>query len=192
MQFLCRTMHSIWRESLRRYPSSEFPNFIPGSERVRYAIGRCGLALAVLWLALALGACAACARTQVSVRGDRAVVQLEASNAPLAEVLSALQSEFSIEYRTSVALDQPISGTYRGSLRQVLSRLLDGFSYYVADTADGRMEITVVGRVGARAVAPPAETAFQRLEVPPRPSQKSGPSGNEPIIGGLRPSGDRG
>jgi hypothetical protein len=128
---------------------------------------RARLALAVVSVAVMLGASAACARTQVSVRGDRAVVQLEASNAPLAEVLSALERQFSIGYRTSVPLDQSISGTYRGPLRQVLSRLLDGFSYYVADTADGRMEIMVVGRIGARAVAPQAVTAFQRLEVPP-------------------------
>jgi hypothetical protein len=130
-----------------------------------HALGGRRLALAVLSLALALGASAAFARTQLSIRGDRAVVELEASNAPLAEVLSALEGPFSIGYRTSVPLDQSISGTYRGPLRQVLSRLLDGFSYYVADTADGRMEITVIGRVGARAVAPP--DPFQRLEVPP-------------------------
>jgi hypothetical protein len=137
------------------------------TDRVPRAIRSRRLALAALSLAVMLGASAACAGTQVSVGGDRAVVQLEASNAPLAEVLSALQQAFPIEYRTSVPLDQSISGTYRGPLRQVLSRLLDGFSYYVADTADGRMEITVVGRVGALAVVPPSVMAFQRLEVPP-------------------------
>ena len=137
------------------------------TDRLPHPIGGRRLALAVLSVALALGAGAAGASTQVSVGGDRAVVQLEASNAPLAEVLSALESAFSIEYRTSVPLDQPISGTYRGPLRRVLSRLLDGYSYYVADTAEGRIEITVVGRIGARAAAPPAVTEFQRLEVPP-------------------------
>jgi hypothetical protein len=144
---------------------------ITRTERARHAIGGRRLALAVLSVAVTLGASAACARTQVSIHGDRAVVQLEASNAPLAEVLSALERAFSIGYRTSVPLDQSISGTYRGPLRQVLSRLLDGFSYYVADTADGRMEITVVSRVGNRssagAAAPQAATAFQKLEVPP-------------------------
>ena len=32
----------------------------------------------------------------------------------------------------------------------MLSRVLDGFNYYVADTVDGRIEIIVVGRSGAR------------------------------------------
>ena len=130
-------------------------------------IGNRRLALAVLPLAIVLSASAVCARTQVRIREDGAV-QLEASNASLAEVLAALGTSCPIEYRTSIPLDQSISGTYRGPLRHVLSRLLDGFSYYVADTADGRMEITVVGRLGNGAVtAAPPVTAFPKLEVPP-------------------------
>jgi hypothetical protein len=143
---------------------------ITSTERARHAVCSRRLALAVLSVAVTLGASAACARTQVSIHGDRAVVQLEASNAPLAEVLSALERAFSIGYRTSVPLDQSISGTYRGPLRQVLSRLLDGFSYYVAETADGGMEITVIGRrvVGnLPSVTPQVVTPFQKLEVPP-------------------------
>ena len=143
---------------------------IPSTERARHAAGSRRLALAVLSLAVTLGASAACARTQVSIDGDGADVRLEASNAPLSEVLSALERTFSIRYRTAVPLDQSIIGTYRGSLRQVLSRLLDGFSYYVADTAEGGMEITVVGRrvVGNLPSArPQVATPFQKLEVPP-------------------------
>src|SRR5262249_28213950 len=143
---------------------------ITSTERAGHAIGSRGLALAVLSVAVMLGASAACARPQVSIHGDRAVVQLEASNAQLSEVLSALEKSFSIGYRTSVPLDQSISGTYRGSLRHVLSRLLDGFSYYVADTGGGRMEITVVGSAGNQpgaGVATAQVTAFQKLEVPP-------------------------
>jgi hypothetical protein len=140
------------------------------TERARPARGGRGLALVVLSLVVTLAASAAVARTQVSIRGDRAGVQLEADDAPLAEVLSALQTAFAIGYRTTVPLDQSISGTYRGPLRNVLSRLLDGFTYYVADTADGRMDIIVVGRVGSprsTAAAAPPLNAFQRLEVPP-------------------------
>jgi len=118
-----------------------------------------------------LAASAARAHTQVSVRGDRAGVRLEASDAPLSEVLSALESTFAIRHRTSVPLDQSIRGTYRGPLRHVLSRLLNGFSYYVVDAADGGMDITVVGRgdvlLSAGPAALPAATKFQKLAVPP-------------------------
>ena len=134
-----------------------------------HAIGGRKLALAVLLYALTLGASVAWARTQVSIEGDSAHVRLEARNAPLSEVLSTLEQTFPVRHRTAVALDQSIVGTYRGPLRQVLSRLLDGFSYYVADTADGGMEITVVGRLMmANGPSPPPEVdPFQRLEVPP-------------------------
>jgi hypothetical protein len=137
-------------------------------------IGGRRLVVAVLSLTVAIGTSIACARPRVSIDGDRAAVALEASNAPLSEVLSALQRAFSIRYRTSVPLDQPISGSYRGSLRHVLSRLLNGFSYYVDDTADGRVDITVLDRSGAAGnlpggwvVAPQPVTAFPRLQVPP-------------------------
>jgi hypothetical protein len=125
-----------------------------------------------LCVAVTLGASAACGRAEVSIHGDGAGVYIEARKAPLSEVLSALEGAFSIRHRTSVPLDQSISGTYRGSVRHVLSRLLDGFNYYIADTAEGGIEITVVGRPGAAAVgsllaAPRVMTAFPKLVVPP-------------------------
>ena len=145
---------------------------ITSTEHARHAIGSRRFALAILSVAVTLGASVACGRAEVSIQADRAVVHLEASKAPLSEVLSALESKFSIRHRTSVPLDQSVSGTYRGSVRHVLSRLLRGFNYYIVDTAEGGVEITVVGRPGAAAVgsllaAPQVMTAFQKLVVPP-------------------------
>ena len=138
------------------------------TEHARHAIAGRGLALTVLLVAATLGASAACGRVEVSIHGDRDAVRLEASKASLSEVLSALESTFSIRHRTSVPLDQSISGTYQGSVRRVLSRLLGGFNYYMADTADGGIDITVVGRPGAAAVATlPVVNKFQKLVVPP-------------------------
>src|SRR5262245_18362605 len=91
---------------------------IPSTERVRRAIGSRRLAVAALAVALTLGASAACAAPTVSIERDGAHVRLEASNAPLSEVLSALEGAFSIRYRSAVPLDQAIIGTYRGSLRR--------------------------------------------------------------------------
>jgi len=133
-------------------------------------------ALAAFSLALALGASATSLRAAVSVDGDSAFVHLEASNASISEILSALETAFHIRHRTSVPLDRAISGTYRGPLRRVLSRVLDGFNYYVASTAEGTVEITVVGRPGAAvaghlpsavAATPQVAPAPKRLEVPP-------------------------
>jgi hypothetical protein len=144
------------------------------TERDRHAIGGRKFAVAVLSFALTLGASVAWARTQVSIDGDAAHVRLEASNAPLSEVLSTLEQTYPVRYRTAVPLDERVVGTYRGSLRRVLSRLLDGFSYYVADTAEGGIEITVVGRlmIANRPSPPPEVDPFQRLEVPPPTPQQ--------------------
>jgi hypothetical protein len=150
---------------------------ITSTEHGKHASGSRRRALRVLWIAVLLGASAGPACAEVSIHRDGAFVRLEASNAPIAEVLSALESAFSIRHRTTVPLDQAISGTYRGPLRHVLSRVLDGFNYYVADTAEGGMEITVVGRPGAAVVgnlpnavaATPQVVAAsqQKLVVPP-------------------------
>ena len=145
---------------------------ITSTEHARHAIASRRLALAVLSVAVTLGASASCVRAEVSIHRDKAVVHLEASKAPLSEVLSALESAFPIRHRTSVPLDQSISGTYQGSVRHVLSRLLGGFNYYIADTAEGGIEVTVVGRPGAAAVgnlpsAGQVMTTSQKLVVPP-------------------------
>jgi len=123
---------------------------ITSSEHGQQTIGNRRLALTVLSVAVVLGASATPLRAEVNVHGNSAAVHLEANNAPLSEVLSALESAFSVRHRTSVPLDQAISGTYRGPLRRVLSRVLEGFNYYVANTVDGRIEIIVIGRSGAR------------------------------------------
>ena len=130
------------------------------------------LVAALLTLAVALGASATPLRAAVSIHGNSASVHLEASGAPVSEVLSALESAFPIRYRASVPLDETINGTYRGSLRRVLSRLLNGYNYYVADTAKGGMEITIVGRPGAAvAVATPRSAPPQLVVPPPTPAQ---------------------
>src|SRR5437660_1398826 len=92
------------------------------TDRARHASGGRRLAVAVLASALALAVSAARARDRVSVDRDGAVVSVEAGNAPLSEVLAALEGSFSIQYRTAIPLDQSIVGTYRGSLRHVLAR----------------------------------------------------------------------
>src|SRR5689334_17062781 len=77
---------------------------IAGTEHARRAIGSRRLARAALSVAVALAASAASAATQVNVLRDRAGVRVETSNAPLSEVLAALESTFTLEHRTAVPL----------------------------------------------------------------------------------------
>ena len=73
--------------------------------------------------------------------------------ATLAQVLTAL-GPFNIRYRSPVALNDVIDGTYAGPLNRVLSRLLAGYNYAVKQ-GDPEIEIIVVSRYGEQALPAP-------------------------------------
>jgi hypothetical protein len=87
----------------------------------------------------------------VRVSGDVRAVQVDATRSTVAEVFSALESAFGLRVNTSMALDRPVSGTYTGSLPQVLSRMLQGYSYFIRRQA-AQIEVTVIGLQGDNAV----------------------------------------
>jgi hypothetical protein len=107
---------------------------------------------ASLSLAIIVAASSTSARAEVRVQGDVAAVRVDASQASVSEVLSALGPAFNVRYRTSISLDGVIHGTYTGSLGRVISRMLDGYSYIVKNDED-TIEVVVFGRKGERAVA---------------------------------------
>ena len=88
----------------------------------------------------------------VRVTGDVAAVRVEATNANVAEVLSALESAFRFRINAPVVLDHPVGGTFTGSLTQVLARMLEGYNYFIRREA-GEIEVIVVGIKGDRAIA---------------------------------------
>src|ERR1700757_3286659 len=68
---------------------------------------------------------------EVRVNGDAGAVQVDAAQSNVAEVLAALESTFRLRVNTSVLLDRAVSGTFTGSLAQVLPRLLEGYDYFI-------------------------------------------------------------
>jgi hypothetical protein len=108
--------------------------------------------LAVMVLACGL-ATTASARAEVRVEGDPAALRLTSSGDALSEILSAFGASFSIRYRSSVPLNEVISGTYTGSLSQVVSRLLQDYNYVIKQD-QGLSEIIVFGRKGTAALPP--------------------------------------
>lgn len=64
-------------------------------------------------------------------------VKIEAHDASVGEVLEALKASHLIEFRASKALSRVVTGTYSGTLSQVLSRLLAGYNYFLQVTASG-------------------------------------------------------
>jgi hypothetical protein len=79
----------------------------------------------------------------VDVSGSTEAVTVEAQNAPIDEVLTALSHAFNVQYHGPIDLRYRITGTYRGSLRRVLTRILEGYNYIVKSSPD-RVEVTVL------------------------------------------------
>src|SRR5262249_7929419 len=100
---------------------------------------------------------------EVRVNGEAGAVQVDATQSNVAEVLSALETAHGLRVNTSTALDRTVSGTFTGSLAQILSRMLKGYNYFIRHQATG-IEVTVIGLQGDRAAAVP------RPRPPPTPA----------------------
>ena len=115
---------------------------------------RCVLALSVAFVwSLPTIACA-----EVHVEGSPAAVRVSTSRDRVSDVLSALAATFNVQYRTAIPLDGAADATYSGSLRQVISRLLDGYNYMIKTDDSKTTEVIVFGRRGEVVTPPKAPT----------------------------------
>jgi hypothetical protein len=119
-------------------------------------VGKCRRLLAAV-VALACGLVTTAA-AEVHVEGNPSALRVTARGDMLSDVLSAFGRLFPVKYRTAVRLDAEISGTYSGSLSQVVSHLLDGYNYVIKNDQD-LTEIIVFGSRGEAAVPPKVPTA---------------------------------
>ena len=111
-------------------------------------------------------------RGAARIEGGIESLTVEAHNASLAEVLSALSARFKVQVRTPPELsDQRVDGSFHGPLRWVLARLLAGHNY-IAKYSDDAVEIVVLGPAGssAKAAAPAGSSAkAATMDQPPPP-----------------------
>lgn len=91
---------------------------------------------------LLLPSAAALAATQVN--GNPQDVSIDAQNSSLKEILTALSKQFGIQFQTTANLDRPVTGTYEGSLRRVVTRLLEGYNFIIT-SHDDQIHVTVLG-----------------------------------------------
>jgi len=122
--------------------------------------------LAAVTSVLALGSASAGAAVRVDVQPG--VVIVNASNATVAEILTALGETGYLHYRTPVELSRTVSGTYKGTLQRVVSRLLDGYNFTL-QVSDNRIEAVIIGLAGAMptttaAAAPSAANVAAAVE----------------------------
>jgi hypothetical protein len=123
-----------------------------------------GVRIAVL-LGAALGVAPAPVLAEMQVSGTPNAVRIEARDAPLEEILAALNRAFGVHYQLSVNLDKPLSGTYEGSLPKVLTGILNGYNF-ILYTDNGAMAVTVSGTANAPGKSPgrPASSSAQVVE----------------------------
>jgi hypothetical protein len=77
------------------------------------------------------------AHAEVQVSGEADAIRIEASDASLEEVLAALSAHYGLQSRYPPNLGHSVSGTFAGSLAEVLSRLLQGYNFVVETSAGG-------------------------------------------------------
>jgi hypothetical protein len=107
------------------------------------------------------------ARADVEVRGTSALVHVVAHNAKVSEVLRALTETLeSFRCKETSNLDDVISGSYKGSVVDVLGRILRGHDYIIT-TQGTAIDILVVGKsAGAPAIVPASGTVVPVAQAP--------------------------
>ena len=103
------------------------------------------LALIVASAVLAAGDfCAQRAHAEAVVSGADNNLTIEVHDTSLQDVLTALGAKFGLRVRGLSSLNRQVEGRYEGSLRGVVTRLLNGYDY-VLKTDAGRIEVIIVG-----------------------------------------------
>jgi hypothetical protein len=131
--------------------------------RFGHFAGQCRLSRPVatcLVLALGLLLCGSPIVTyaEVNVSGTAEDLHIATNDDSVAEVLSAIAAKCHASYRSSVNMDEMVSGSYSGPLESVMSRLLTDYNYVIR--RDGEtIEIIVLGRHGLEAIAPQSQPA---------------------------------
>ena len=113
----------------------------------------------------------------MEVQGTSASIHVVAQNATVSEVLRALtETVKSFHCKETINLDRVISGSYKGSVEDILGRVLREYDYIIT-TQGTAIEIVVIGRSGSAptvvpvsgtgAPVPTAPTSVAVTHVPP-------------------------
>ena len=88
------------------------------------------------------------------VQGGSAAVRLEVRQTTVAATLSALFAAYQVSYRSFIQLDEERDGKYEGSLRYVISRVLEGYNYVIKQN-NSNIEVIVFNKKGKQATFGP-------------------------------------
>jgi hypothetical protein len=130
-----------------------------------------------LWLVVVSSASAA-----TDIQGTPDDLRLDVDNATLSEVLDALSSRFQISYKLRSHNPRILTGHYSGTLRETVTRLLDGNDYFL-ELSDKGLEVIVLGASGPQNT-PPRQVASVPSPTAPPPAPAATP---KPSVASPRP-----
>ncbi len=122
---------------------------------LRQGLRQKSLALFAARVAIVFGvasALAPAAFAELRVAGNPESVSIDAQNASIKEILDTLSKSFDVHVQSTANLEKQLTGTYEGSLPQVLKRVLEGYNVIIK-TNKNRIEITVLATRNGTAVA---------------------------------------
>lgn len=105
------------------------------------------------------------AQAEAIVSGTEEQLSVEARDTTVPDVLAMLAEKFALRCHGLSSVGRPIAGTYAGSLRAVVARLLEGYDY-VMKVEGGRIEVFVLRGPGQGDVVRAAQR--QTAPVPTR------------------------
>jgi hypothetical protein len=106
------------------------------------------------------------------IQGTPDDLQLKVENASIVEILNALSARFQVMFKARSHNPRVLTGAYSGTLRETLTRVLDG-NDYILERSDKGIEITILGASADGQPTRPAVTAS--ATPPPGPALASAP-----------------
>ena len=104
------------------------------------------LARATLGVAIAFAVAETAAYAEVQVIREGEVARVEVKDAGVSDVLGALGATYELRSDGKADFGQPISGTYSGSPREVISQLLKRYDFVVKNS-DGKLAVIIGFRI---------------------------------------------
>jgi hypothetical protein len=117
-------------------------NFIVQNQALVALGARARLVSASTALALLLSVSLASAATEIQGTPDD--LQLKLENATIIEILNALSARFNVTFKARSHNPRLLTGVYSGTLRETLTRVLNG-NDYILEVSDEGLEILILG-----------------------------------------------
>ena len=85
---------------------------------------------------------------------ETVAVRVVADNRSLADILSVFAAEYHVRFRSSLPLDDVVTGTYSGPIEDVIPRLLRNYDLFIKRDGDAIDVVVIQKRIPGVASAP--------------------------------------